>query len=216
MTTAAAILDGAYQRSTRNDAGKLASDAELLAHLDRSYQRVWALVARARPEQFAGSTTVTLGGSPPSATLPNLIDILGVRTSAGVDVTVAPLTERARSYHLAPCVYQQGRSLISRSAAGDPTVGAVLTLALLDTPAALTATTSVLDTRWPARHEQLLVDYVALYLSTKDAGRSAGDHTKLAQEASVNAAALAAEFGLAPAAVAWLHAPVERASGDAA
>jgi hypothetical protein len=211
-TTAQAILEGAYNRSSSNDAGKLAGDPELLAHLDRVYQRAWAQIARGRPDQFGALTTLTLLGQPPRATLPaDLIDVLQVATADGATVSLIPATERTRLWHLAPCVYRIGATLTSRNQGGDPVSGAVLTATVLDPPAALTALAATLDARWPARHVQFLVDALAIYLSTKDAGRDAGEHKKLLDEARVAAAALAAEFGLPPSALEWQHAPAERA-----
>lgn len=213
-TTAQALLEGAYTRSASNDAGKLASDAELLAHLGRVYHRAWPLVARARPDQFGATLALTLAGIPPTAALPaDVIDVLAVQTATGTEVAVIPSTERAKSWHLAPAVYRLGLTLVSRNRGGDPISGAVLTATVLDAPAALPALTSTLDPRWPVRHTQLLVDLLAVYLSVKDTGRSAGEHAKVVAELQQSAGAFAAEFNLPPAAVEWMHAPVERAEG---
>lgn len=212
MTTVQTLIEGGYNRSGANNPGKLAVDGELIAHLNRVYQRAWSLIARARPDEFSAETDLAaLVGVPPSASLPaNIIDVLAVEDSSGEPVNVIPLTEKWRSWHLAPAVYRQGSSLVSRNAANDPVAGDVLTLQILDAPTALTAMASVLDGRWPARHEQLLVDYVACYLSVKDDGRSMADHQKLMGELAQDVAAFAAEYELAPEAVEWVHADVER------
>jgi hypothetical protein len=213
MITVLSLLDGAWTRSTRNDAGKLGQDPELVAHLDRVYQRTWALVARARPDVFSKTATATLANIPPTLTLPAaLLELTHVATSAGADVAVIPAHERARTWHLAPAVYRIGATLVSRNQAGDPRTNDVLTLTYLDAPATLASVAGSLDARWPARHAQYLVDALAVYLSTKDAGREAGEHQKLLGDAQASAAALAAEFGLPPAAVEWMHAPRERAA----
>lgn len=214
--TVGSLLEGAYTRSSLNDPGKLASDPECVAHLNRVYQRTWALLARARPDQFGSAVARTLTSIPAGATLPaDVIDVVAVFTAAGVPVALIPRAEAARTWHLAPAVYREGLRLVSRNQAGDPGSGAVLTVIVLDAPAALTGRASVLDTRWPVRHAQLLVDLLAVYLSTKDAGRAATEHEKILAEAKGNAAALAAEFGLPPAAVEWMHAPAERAEPKA-
>ncbi len=210
--TAAAILDAAYQRSSANDAGKLAGDQELLAHTDRVVQRLWPLIARARPHQFQTDVALPLAGVPPMLLLPaDLIDLLDVRTATGAKVHVIPSAERQRRWTIPPSVYRMGRSLVSRNAAGDPIVADVLTLTVLDEPAALVALSSVLDVRWPARHAQLLIDELAAYLSVKDAGRSAEEHAKIMGQLQASMAALAAEFDLGPSVVEWLHAAHERA-----
>ncbi len=211
--TAAAILDAAYQRSSANDAGKLANDAELLAHTDRVVQRLWPLIARARPHQFQTDVALPLAGVPPMLLLPaDLIDLLDVRTATGAKVHVIPSAERQRRWTIPPSVYRMGRSLVSRNAAGDPIVADTLTLTVLDAPAALVALSSVLDVRWPSRHYQVLIDELAVYLSTKDAGRSAQDHATLERALAASLASLASEFDLGPSVVEWVHSAHERAA----
>lgn len=212
MTTSVQIIvEAAYNRSAANDPGKLAQDPELILHLNRVYQRTWALVARSRPDEFASTTSLLLAGVPGQAALPaDLIAILGVLNAAGGPVWIIPATERFRSWHVAPAMYRIGVSLISRNKAGDPLAGDTLTATMLDAPPPLTVLASLLDVRFPIRHVQLLVDYLACYLSTKDTGRSAEDHGKLVAELRADGAAFAAEFELAPADIQWIHADVER------
>lgn len=211
MTTVQQIIEGAWNRYSANDPGKLAQDPELIAHLNRVYQRTWPLVARARPDEFQSETTVTLGGSPPFAALPaDVIDVLQVYTSAGAKVNLVPSTDRTRTWQLPPCVFRRGVNLVSRFAALDPVAGNILTVTLLDAPAALVALSSVLDARWPVRHVQLFVDELSAYLGIKDAGRSKVDRDSLLVSLQGSVAALAAEFGLPPEAVQWIHEDVER------
>lgn len=216
MTTVRTLVVAAYQRSTLNDAGKLATDAELVGHCARVYQRMWSLIARARPDQYNAVGTLTLAGSPAQATLPALLDLQQVRTSTGAVVQVIPADELTRLWHLPPAVTRIGMTLRSRGQTGDPAAGDVLTLAYLDEPAALTTLDSVLDTRWPSRHDQLLVDYLALYLSVKDAGRSGPDRAAIAQELAQDIAAFGAEYRIAPSNLGWMHADAERAASGAA
>ena len=210
-TTVQDILEGAYNRNSSNDPGKLAVDGELVAHLHRVFQRVFALMARARPDQFSTTAFLTLAGATPQATLPaSIIDILNVLTVLGAKVNVIPITEQFRTWHLAPAVYRRGQALVSRNKSGDPAAGNVLTLIHLDAPATLAALADVLDARYPARHYQLLIDLCANYLGTKDAGRSPADRAALGQELAVSLNALQMEYQLAPADVSWMHSSVER------
>lgn len=208
------IITGAYNRSAANDPGRLASDAELIAHLDRIYARAWPLAARARPDLFSSTVALTLVGIPPSATLPvDLIAIVDIVNASGVPVWLVPLTDRWRTWQLGPCVYRQANHLLSRNAGSDPRTGDVLTCAILDAPHQLLNLTDYLDTRWPRRQSQLLVDMVAVYLSAKDTGRNAEEHAKLMSEMQASASAFAADFSLPPEAVSWMHGPVQRAAG---
>ena len=212
-TSVQTIITAAYLRSSLNDPGKLAQNAELIGHLNRAYQRSWMLIARARPDQYAASTDLTFAGVPPTASLPaNLIDLLDVTDADGATVNIIPATQRTRTWNLAPCIYRVGMSLKTRGDADDPIAGDVMTVLYLDAPEALDALADELDTRWPVRHDQLLVDYLAMYLSVKDAGRDNNDRQALIAEQRSNAAAFAAEYALAPSQVGWLHADAERAT----
>lgn len=214
MTLVSDLITAAYLRSSQNDPGKLAQDAELIGHANRVYQRTWALIARARPDEFSASTDLTLASVPPQVALPaSFIDLLGVTDAGGATVRVIPATERTRRWHLAPCVYRVGMTLYSRAESDDPIAGDALTAVYLDAPPTLDALADSLDTRWPARHEQVLVDYLAVYLSVKDSGRSAGDRQVIMDELRQSVTALAAEYQLAPAQVGWIHADAERATG---
>lgn len=211
MTTAQVWIEAAYNRSSANDPGKLSQDAELLDALNRIYQRLYSLFAKARPDEAASETTVTLSGSPATGTLPT--DIIAVRrlyNATGAVVHLIPSEERTRSWHLAPSVYRQGLSLISRNKAGDPVAGDVLTLTLLDAPTAITALTTAIDARFPTRHHQLPVDVLALYLSVKDDGRNPLAHQKLVADVAQSASAFAAEYDLAADALEWIHADARR------
>jgi hypothetical protein len=108
----------------------------------------------------------------------DVIDVVRVET-AGSKVYLIPAYEKDRAWHLAPAVYRQGTSIISRGKAGDPTAGTVLTAYILDAPAALTALTSTLDVRWPHRFDSILIDDLALYLSDKDVDRNPADYANL-------------------------------------
>lgn len=213
MATVEDILVAAYLRSSQNDPGKLAQDSELIGHLNRVYQRTWMLLARARPDQFAVAESLTFAGVPPSATLPSgLIDILAVVDAADQSpVYVIPRDETLRRWHIAPRATRSGFTLYSVGRTGDPIAGDIVTLIYLGAPDALTALVDVIDARWPSRHEQLLVDYVATYLGVKDAGRSTADRAALLDELRQSVAAMVSEYELMPSAMGWIHADAERA-----
>src|SRR5690348_4738899 len=138
MTTVQDLVTGAYLRSTTFDPGKLALDAELIAHLNRVYLRVWPLIARARPDQYGAEATVAMTGAPASGALPaNVIDVLQAFDADGDQVYVIPATDRKRTWNLAPSVFRVGTTLQSRAQSRDPVGGDTLTLSILDQPTAL-------------------------------------------------------------------------------
>jgi hypothetical protein len=217
VTLAQAWLEAAYNRSSANDAGKLAQDPELLDHLNRIYQRIYALFAKARPDEAGSLTTLALIGAPATGALPaDLIALLSVRNALGNQVHVIPAREALRLWHMAPSVIRRGNALVSRAKTGDPVAGDVLTLEQLDAPASLATGATAIDARFPTRHHQVCVDALALYLSTKDDGRDAGEHAKLGAEFGQALAAFAAEYELPPSALEWAQAPATRSSGPAA
>lgn len=179
-TTAQQLIEAAYSRSTANDPGKLATDGELLSVANRIYQALFALAAAAAPERFVSRTTITLSGSPAAGTLStDIIDVRRVQNASGGKVNVIPLEELERLWHLAPSVYRQGGSLISRGGAGDPVASDVLTVWQLDAPANLALLTDSIDARYPTRHVELIVVEMAMYLATKDTGRDAAEFAAL-------------------------------------
>lgn len=212
-TTVQTILEGAYNRASDNDPGKLAQDPELIVHLNRVYQQCWALVARARPDAFQSDIAAVCAGIPPVCAIPaDTIAVIGVWTAIGLPVNVIATIDRARTWNVAPSVYRSGNSLVSRNQSGDPVAGDVLTLTVLDAPAVLATVAQTIDPRWPIRQVQLLVDCLATYLAVKDAGRDTADRAALQGEFAKDVAAFAAEFGLKPEAVQWLHEEPERAA----
>jgi hypothetical protein len=211
MTLVSTILSGAYLRSTSFDPGKLALDDELIEHLNRVYQRVWPLLARARPDQFGASTTLAWSGTPAMCSLPaSILDLLDTLDGDGATVNVIPVQDRQRRWVLAPAIYRQGMTLRSRGETGDPVAGDSLALSYLDQPAALTDLTDETDTRWPVRHDQLLVDFLAVYLATKDSGMKPDDRAGLLRELQQDVATLVNDFGIPPSAMGWVHADAER------
>lgn len=181
-TTAQQLIEAAYSRSTANDPGKLATDGELLGVGNRIYQALFALAAAAAPERFLSKTTCGLSGTPATGTLStDIIDIRRVQTSGGTKVNVIPVEELERGWHLAPAVYRQGGSLISRGATGDPAAGDTLTVWQLDAPTSLAALTDAIDARFPLRHVELIIVEMAMYLATKDTGRDAAEFAALKQ-----------------------------------
>jgi hypothetical protein len=209
-------IEAAYNRSTENDPGKLAQDAELLDHANRVYQRLFALFAKARPDEAASRANLVLAGNPAFAALaPDLIAVVGVKNAVGAKVHVIPAHEIERLWHLAPSVYRLGNTLFSRGAVGDPIAGDLLTVVQLDAPATLATLATAIDARFPTRHHQVVIDQLACYLSTKDAGRDGGEHQKLLGECGQSLAAFATEYELPPSALEWAHAAHSRGDGNA-
>jgi len=183
MTTAQQLIESAYSRSTGNDPGKLAGDAELIAYLNRRYQLRFALLAAASGDNMLAKTSLVLAGAPAAAALPaDLIDVIRIENSAGAKVHIVPSDEKDRSWHSTPAVFRQGLSLVSLMRSADPGIASVLTLFYLDAPTALTLLASALDARYPARFENLLTIDLAIYLSTKDDGRDEGEYKELKLE----------------------------------
>lgn len=211
MTTAQTFLEAAYNRSASNDPGKLALDAELVAHLDRVFQRFYALFAKARPDEAWSETTLTLIGNPAFASLAaRPIAIVSVHDADGAKVHLVPASESERLWHMPPTMLMVGSTLRTRAKGGDPLAGDVLTVLQLDTPATLAALTTVVDARFPVRHHQLCIDALALYLDAKDDGRSTESHAKLVAEYQAALSTFASEYNLPPDALEWAHAPAGR------
>jgi hypothetical protein len=183
MSTAQQLIEAAYARSTSNDAGKLASDGELLLHLNRKYQSLYAIYAIAAGDNTLAKAVLVLAGAPPAAALPvDIIDIKRLEQVSGAKAYLIPADEKDRTWHLAPAFYRQGNSLVARGLAGDLAAGASVNLYHLDAPAALVALATNTDARFPVRFEDILVLDLAIYLSTKDEGRSEKEYKALKDE----------------------------------
>lgn len=196
-TTAQQIIEAAYARSTDNDPGKLAVDAELISHLNRDYQARYALWSLKAGDAAVASIPLVLAGIPAVATLPtDIVDIDRIEDGLGSRINLVPINEKNRAWHLAPALYRQGLSLISRNQSGDPVSGQTVTLFHNDAPAPLTVLSSILDARYPARFEMLLILGLAIYLDTKDTGRDLSSHTELKEEFERYDAIFNAEVGI--------------------
>lgn len=183
MTTVQQLIEAGYSRSTLNDPGKLAGDPELIGHLNRKYQTRFALLAVASGDDMLAKVAIAFAGAPAAIALPaDTIDVVRLENAAQAKIHIVPGDEKDRSWHLTPAVYRSGLSLVSLMRSGDPGVAQVATLFYLDAPAALTLLASILDARYPARYENLLVLDIAIYLSTKDAGRNEGEWKELQQD----------------------------------
>lgn len=210
-TTAQALIEAAYSRSTANDAGKLASDAELLGRLNRVFQGLYALAARQRPDEFLAALVLTIGGSPAFAILPSdQIEIRRIQNASGAKVHLIPTREVDRSWHIAPSVYRVGLALTSRGRVGDPIPGDVLTLWVLDAPATLVTLATLIDLRFPTRHHEILANDLALYLATKDEGRDPAHYTQVANDQRQKLVAFATEYDLDASALEFVHGPATR------
>ncbi len=196
-STVQTIIELATVASTANDAGKLATDAELIAVLDRHYQAYAALMALSAPERWVATAAIAWSGTPATFALPaDLIDIRHVETSGGAEIRIVPVEERRKSWHTAPAAFRQSGSLVSRAQAGDPVNGESGTLWYLDAPTALSALGNSLDSRWPVRHDPLLIGELAVYLANKDQDRSAEDRKQATASRDSALAFFQAEFRL--------------------
>lgn len=203
MASAQSIIEAGYARSTANDPGKLAEDAELLAHLNRLHDRFVTLLVRALKNKLGEvSALAPLAGSPPAAAIAaTVLDIIHVATASGAKVHLIDPDERDLLYHPAPAVYRTLNELRSRARADDPVAGDVLTVTTLSTAAVLDAVGDSLDARFPDRHHQLLIDALALYLDAKDDERGSAEHEKIVKEYAQSLAAFRAEFNIPPEAL---------------
>lgn len=185
MATVQNLYEAAIASATANDAGKLSTDLEVINHLNHTFQLRYALWSEAAGDAASGlPLTLTFSGTPATVTLPtDLIDINRVEfVSTGAKVRILPVEEKDRSWHLAPSVYRQGLTLVSRGQTGDPITGTVVTTWIDDAPATLTTLSSAIDIRFPVRFHKLLILDLALYLDTKDEGRDPSQHQKLLTE----------------------------------
>lgn len=183
MATAQVIVEAAFSRSTKNDPGKLAVDGEMIGTLDRVHQTLYAVAAVAAPERHTVGVNLVLAAS--IATIPtDSIDLRRVEgfagtVAAGSKINVIPVEEKDRSWHIAPRMYRLSSTLVSLGGVGDPGAADMVKLFHLDAPAAITVLGSTTDARFPKRYDELLIVTMAIYLSTKDAGRDMADFNKL-------------------------------------
>lgn len=183
MTTVQQIIEAAYARSTDNDPGKLAVDAELISHLNRDYRARFGLWSLKAGDAAVTALVLTFAGTPPTASLPlDISDIDRIEDMSGSKINLVPINEKNRAWHLAPAVYRSGLSLISRAQAGDPGQGQSVTLFHNDAPSTLANLSDVLDVRYPVRFEMLLILGLAIYLDTKDTGRDLSSNKELSDE----------------------------------
>jgi hypothetical protein len=177
------LVEAAYASSTANDPGKLALDNELYNHLNRTFQLRYALWSKAVGDTASDAPLVlTFSGTPPTVPLPTDIIDIDRFEIAGTKGYLIPIAEKERTWHLAPSIYRQGLSLVSRGQTGDPIIGTVMTLWIDDAPATLSSLSSTIDIRFPVRFHKLLILDLALYLDTKDEGRDPAQHQKLVDE----------------------------------
>lgn len=193
MATAQDIIESAYARSSSNDAGKLAVDGEMLAHLNRKYQHYFALFVARGGDVGVTKSAVALAGAPATGALPaDMVDLIRIETTAGAKVNLIPVTEKARSWHLAPAVYRLGNSLVSRGNAGDPAAGETINVYLKDATTAFTPLGTyshllVADTNATGHTSRWLLSNGAVYLmdQTDPSNRFVKDNT-LATAAKIN------------------------------
>lgn len=213
-TSAQVIVEAGMAKATGNDPGKLSSDGEVLNRLNRVYLALYALAARQRPEEFTATSDLTMSGSPAqcditAAASPVLTDVIEFRrvygktgtVAAGVKIHFVPETEAFKTYQISPVVFRRGSKIVSRGQTGDPVAADVLTATVLDNPTPLTTLAINIDTRFPQRHHEILVNDVALYLDAKDEGRDQGAFSKLLADQKRAMMAFANEYSLGASAL---------------
>jgi hypothetical protein len=210
-TTVQQIIEGAYAKSTANDPGRLATDAELLTRLARTYALMTALLARQRPDEWTSTTSVTLAGADVGFDVPaDTIEIRRIQNAQGKQVHLIPSNERERTTHIAPSMFQQGQRVSSRLLGGDPAAADVLSVLWLAPATGLTTLAQTIDPRFPLRHVEVLVGDLALYLDTKDDERDPGSFQKLAADHTFHLQSVAAEYNLEASALEFMHGAVTR------
>jgi hypothetical protein len=184
------IIEAAWSRSTAFNPGKLAQDAEVLAHLNRKFQNLFARWAVRAGDKANAQTWLTWTGMPAVTDLPaEQVDIIRLETSDGQEITLLPAREQGRIWHLAPACYQVGAQLRSRGAIAyvygyqrDPAQGDVSTMFHKSAPPPITSLDDTLDARFPIRHELGLVLDLAVMLATKQEGIAPGTLQALTAE----------------------------------
>lgn len=210
-TTGQQLLEAGYARSTANDPGKLATDPELLGRLNRTYQSLFALAARQRPDEFATKQAIVLvGGDAHYNLAADYLEVRRLQNAAGAKVHLIPATEIERTWHVAPCMYQTGPVLYSRFKAGDPVAGDTLTAWFLLPGVTIAALGTTLDATFPTRHMEILSNDLALYLDAKDENRDPQQYQKLVADHAMKLAAFAQDFDLDASALEFVHAPAAR------
>lgn len=206
MASAQSLIDAGLARSVGNDSGKLTIDAELLGVLSRKLSAYMALLALGAADRGMSATSLTFAGTPAIAAIPaNTVDIRRVEDAAGASVSVIPVDEKDRSWHLAPAVYRVGSSLYSRGLTGDPIAGDTVTAYVDDAPATITALADVIDARFPVQCHELLVLDLALYASAKDEGRNPSEYERLSKERDFHWTVFTALVGAASGATTSPH-----------
>jgi hypothetical protein len=215
-TTVQQIIESAIARSTANDPGKLTVDGELIPHLNRKYQSIVARMAQQGGDNWLAKTTVTFAGAPPSVTLPtDIVDIERIETAIGGRTYLIPVRDKDRTWVLAPAVYRQGNTLVSRAATGDPLAADVWTLFYKDAPTTLSALSTTLDARYPVRYENVLVVDLALYMAVKDENRNPERIAALQRELDAENALIIELIGGSDSAQSTPHPIQGRAAGGA-
>src|SRR6185295_10391559 len=165
--------------------------------LDRVYQGLYAPAARQRPDEFASAALLTLNGTGASVVLAaDLIEIRRLQTALGAKVHLIPGTEIDRTWHIAPSVYRTGNTLQSRGRAGDPVLNDVLTAWLLASGTPMSSLGATIDSVFPTRHHEILVNDLALYMDAKDEDRDPAQYQKLVRDQAMKLAQFAQEFDL--------------------
>lgn len=172
-TTAKAIIDAAYARSTFNEPDKLATNSELIGVIDRRLKQLYSLAARNNPLYFGKRLPVTYDAGVQGWPRPNDAEmVVSLYYSAtGDEVHIVPFDDRIAE--MPPRVYEFGKVYFSVGTPSDPTAESIDFFYSkrhpdLDASQPATAAVNTVDSSWPEQFNDLMVLHVARYLSIKD------------------------------------------------
>lgn len=166
-TTVQDILTAAYARSSKNQPGKIATEAtELVKLVGRALRGLFAVGAVVNPEFFADSADVAYA-DPGWARPEDAISVWAIENATGDEVVVVPFSDRKAEEGKA-ALYRWGQIYRSPLGTNDPAITETLTFFYSARATLPTATSTVLDALWVEQHNDLLIDEVAIYLALKD------------------------------------------------
>lgn len=166
MSTAQDIIVAALLRSTKNQAGDIATlDTELVAALNRGLRGAYAIAARVNPE-YVGAIESVVGVAGVWQRPALAESVWWIERTDGREVAVVPPAERTAEPGL-PSVYRLGRQYVTVGRMTDPTATETLRFYCAMRPAAL-ALPDALPSSWDRGYDDLLILDLALYLALKD------------------------------------------------
>lgn len=167
VTTVQEVLDGAYNRSSKNRPGILMVDAtEGLKLVIRSLRGLYAYAARVNPTYFAETLAVSFatGGWARPAVAES---IFRLETATLTEVVVVPWDDRVAEPSL-PAVYAFGQKYYPASLSAPNPQSGNLTFWYAKRPTDPANLAALVDALWTEQFNELLMLEVAIYLALKD------------------------------------------------